>query len=85
MIASQTIHGAVAAHYLDGDEKLIGHIKRDFLSAPISDKLKALLVIAGKVQQSGKNVTSQDIANARARVPRISRFTTPLSSLPTSA
>jgi uncharacterized peroxidase-related enzyme len=62
----QTIHGAVAAHYLDGDEKLIGHIKRDFLSAPISDKLKALLVIAGKVQQSGKNVTSQDVERARA-------------------
>ena len=61
----QTIHGAVAAHYLDGDEKLIGHIKRDFLSAPISDKLKALLVIAGKVQQSGKNVTSQDVERAR--------------------
>ena len=62
----QTIHGAVAAHYLDGDENLIGHIKRDFLSAPVSDKLKALLVIAGKVQQSGKDVTRQDIERARA-------------------
>jgi hypothetical protein len=33
--------------------------------APISEKLKRLLVIAGKVQQGGKNVTEQDVEAAR--------------------
>jgi uncharacterized peroxidase-related enzyme len=61
----QTIHGAVAAHYLNGDEELVRSVKRDFLSAPISPKLKALLNIAGKVQQGGKYVTSDDIETAR--------------------
>jgi uncharacterized peroxidase-related enzyme len=63
----QTIHGALAAHYLNGDEELIRRVKCDFLSAPISDKLKALLVIAGKVQQGGKNVTSEDIEHAHTQ------------------
>jgi uncharacterized peroxidase-related enzyme len=61
----QTIHGAVAAHYLNGDEELVRSVKRDFLSADVSPKLKALLNIAGKVQQGGKCVTSDDIEAAR--------------------
>jgi alkylhydroperoxidase/carboxymuconolactone decarboxylase family protein YurZ len=39
-------------------------VERDFEHAGISAKLKALLAIAGKVQQSGKNVTPEDIARA---------------------
>ena len=39
-------------------------MRRDFESAAISDKLKALLAIAGKVQK-GKQVKSEDIARAR--------------------
>jgi len=54
----QTVHGAIAAAHLDGDEA-------DFLGADISDKLKALLVIAGKVQKGGKHVTAVDIEAAR--------------------
>ena len=61
----QTIHGAVAAHHLGNDEGLVQAIKLDFETASISQKLKALLAIAGKVQKGGKNVTSQDIARAR--------------------
>ena len=61
----QTIHGAVAAHHLGNDEGLVQAIKLDFEAAPISEKLKALLAIAGKVQKGGKNVTGQDIARAR--------------------
>ena len=67
----QTSHGAAAAHHLgskadlQNNLALIAEIKRDFESAPISDKLKALLNIAGHVQQSGKHVTSEDIARAR--------------------
>jgi hypothetical protein len=40
-------------------------VKADFASAPISEKLKALLVIAGKVQQDGKLVTEDDVEAAR--------------------
>ena len=61
----QTIHGAVAAHYLGRNEELVCSVKADFSTAPISEKLKALLVIAGKVHQGGKNVTSEDVEAAR--------------------
>ena len=61
-----TIHGAVAAAHLDGDEDLVRSVKADFESAEISPKLKALLNIAGKVQLGGKHVSGDDIARARA-------------------
>lgn len=61
----QTIHGAVAAQHLGGDEELVENVKRDFVQAGISDKLKALLAIAGKVQKGGKHVTPDDIGKAR--------------------
>jgi uncharacterized peroxidase-related enzyme len=61
----QTSHGAIAACQLDGDEALVDNVKRDFHSAPISDKLKALLTIASRVQSGGKNVRTEDIARAR--------------------
>lgn len=60
----QTIHGAVAAHEL-GDEALVLHAKVDPDSAPISDKLKALLRIARHTAQGGTRVTADDIARAR--------------------
>jgi uncharacterized peroxidase-related enzyme len=60
-----TIHGAIAAHHLNGDEHLVACVKLDFESANISPKLKALLAIAEKVQQSGKNVAAEDVARAR--------------------
>src|SRR6185295_7284608 len=34
--------------------------------APVSARLRALLTIAGKVQQGGKQVTGDDVARARA-------------------
>ncbi len=40
-------------------------VKLDFQNAEISDKLKALLVIAGQVQRGGKNVTEEAVAHAR--------------------
>jgi uncharacterized peroxidase-related enzyme len=61
----QAIHGAVAAHHLGGNEKLVKELKVNFEAAPVSEKLKALLAIAGKVQKGGKNVASRDIARAR--------------------
>ena len=61
----QTIHGAVAAASMNGDEELVKKVKADFMNAAISAKLKALLVIAGKVQRGGKHVTKDDVARAR--------------------
>jgi uncharacterized peroxidase-related enzyme len=61
----QTIHGAVAAHHLGGNERLVQDVKYRFEKADISDKLKRLLVIAGKVQRGGKKVTTEDIEHAR--------------------
>ncbi len=60
-----TIHGAIAAHHLGGDEALVADVKRDFERAAVSDKLKSLLAIAGKTAVSGKAVTGADIARAR--------------------
>lgn len=61
----QHAHGAVAAYRLGGNEKLVNDVKLNFESAAISDKLKALLAIAGKVQKGGKQVSADDIARAR--------------------
>jgi uncharacterized peroxidase-related enzyme len=60
-----SIHGAIAAAHLGGDEALVKQVKTDFTQADISPKLKALLVIAGKVQQDGKLVTAGDVEAAR--------------------
>src|SRR5579863_3398405 len=57
-------HGAAAANHL-GDPSIVEKVKSNFLAAPISAKLKALLTIAGKVQQDGKLVTDGDVRAAR--------------------
>jgi uncharacterized peroxidase-related enzyme len=62
----QTIHGAVAAAQLGRDNQLVESVKTDWFNADISPKMKALLNIAGKVQQGGKHVTEDDVAAARA-------------------
>jgi uncharacterized peroxidase-related enzyme len=62
-----TVHGAAAAHHLGGNEALVKQVKLDFEAAPISDKLKTLLAIAGKVQKGGKSVTPEDIERARQK------------------
>jgi uncharacterized peroxidase-related enzyme len=59
-----TSHGEIACIYLNGDRDLVQQVRRDFRSADISNKLKSLLNIAGKVQQSGKAVTEKDIVHA---------------------
>ena len=40
-------------------------MKRDPQTAPVTAKMKALLAIAGKVQQGGKQVTAADVDAAR--------------------
>lgn len=59
-------HGEIACIYLDGDRELVDQVRKNHDAAPISEKLKALLTIAGKVQQSGKSVTLEDVEKARA-------------------
>jgi uncharacterized peroxidase-related enzyme len=60
----QTSHGAAAACHLGGSD-IVKQVKTDLQSAPISAKLKTLLIIAGKVQRDGKLVTAGDVENAR--------------------
>jgi uncharacterized peroxidase-related enzyme len=62
----QTIHGFIASASLNGDEDLVKRVKADFQHADISDKLKALLIIASKVQKGGKHVTREDVDYARS-------------------
>jgi len=58
-------HGAVAACYLNGNEELVNQVKQDYMNADISEKLKALLTIAGSVQKGGKYVTPGQIETAK--------------------
>jgi len=60
-----TSHGEIACIYLNGDRDLVEQVRSNYHDADISDKLKSLLQIAGKVQQSGKAVTEKDILHAR--------------------
>ena len=60
-----TTHGAIAKYQLGGDGQLVQNVISDPATAGISDKLKALLKIAAKVQESGKNVQPTDIEAAR--------------------
>jgi uncharacterized peroxidase-related enzyme len=61
----QTSHRAAAAHHLGGNYELVDDVRFDYPNAPDSDKLKALLAIAGSVQKGGKHVTEEQIAAAR--------------------
>jgi len=61
----QLSHGAAAAEHLGGNYELIDRIKQNFGTAEISEKLRALLAIAGKVQKGGKHVTGEDVERAR--------------------
>ena len=56
-----------AAAHLHGNHALVEQVKVNLLSSGVSDKLKALLAIAGKVQQDGKRVSATDVALARER------------------
>jgi uncharacterized peroxidase-related enzyme len=60
----QHVHGAMAQHYFQCNLAHVDHIKKDFKSANISDKLKSLLAIAASVQHSGKLVTKEQIEAA---------------------
>ena len=54
-----------AANLLLGESETTEKVKGDLATAPVSDKLKALLTIASQVQQSGKAVTEASIKKAK--------------------
>ncbi len=57
---------AAAARYLFKDEKgIVDVVLEDYEKAPISDKLKSLLAIAGRVQKDARTVTPEIVAEAK--------------------
>ena len=60
-----TAHTA-AADLLLGDTETSKKVKENILTAPVSEKMKALLTIASMVRESGKSVTPEAIEKAKA-------------------
>ena len=58
-------HSACAAAQLQGGMALVQQVRADASTAPVTAKLKALLVIAAAVQQSGLNVSAIQVDEAR--------------------
>ncbi|MET0556116.1 MAG: peroxidase-related enzyme [Vicinamibacteria bacterium] len=58
-------HAAIAVAHC-GDEALVASVTREGERAAVSPKLQALLAIAARVQEGGKNVRAEDVARARA-------------------
>ncbi|MBA4144585.1 MAG: carboxymuconolactone decarboxylase [Cytophaga sp.] len=54
-----------AADLLLGESTTAACVKADIETAPVSEKMKALLTIARQTQQSGKAVTTESIARAK--------------------
>ena len=59
-----TAHTA-AANVLLGEETTAELVKQDIATAPVSDKMKALLTIASQVQVNGRSVTTEAIQKAK--------------------
>ncbi len=59
-------HSAYAAAQLDTGMALVDQVRADLDSAPVSAKLRALLRIAGVVQEDGRKVSSVLVQAARA-------------------
>jgi uncharacterized peroxidase-related enzyme len=60
-------HGAAAKHLVGSDFSLIKQVWESPEDASISDKLKALLRIADRVQQGGSEVTDVEVSQARQK------------------
>lgn len=76
LIASVVSHGnqctfcttahTAAADLLLGDPETSKQVKQNISTAPVSEKMKALLTIASLVRESGKSVTTAAIEKAKA-------------------
>jgi len=60
-----TAHTA-AADVLLGEQETSRRVKENINTAPVSDKMKALLTIASMTRESGKSVTAEAVAAAKA-------------------
>lgn len=54
-----------ATDVLLGESETSAAVKENIMTAPVSEKMKALLIIASHVQVSGKDVTDADIRKAK--------------------
>ncbi|MEJ0034281.1 MAG: hypothetical protein WDO15_29865 [Bacteroidota bacterium] len=59
-------HAAAARELFNDQREVVDCVIENKETDMLSDKMKALLNIAGKVQVSGKSVTQKDIDDARA-------------------
>jgi uncharacterized peroxidase-related enzyme len=59
-------HSAFAAVQLEAGYTLVDQVRADLDAAPVAQKLRALLRIAGAVQISGREVTAELVEAARA-------------------
>ncbi|MEU1687671.1 hypothetical protein [Micromonospora sp. NPDC005707] len=59
-------HSAFAAAQLPAGMSLVRQVREDLDGAPVEAKLRALLRIAGAVQRSGREVTTELVEAARA-------------------
>jgi len=58
-------HAAAARELFGAERNVVDCVIADVTTAPLTPKMKALLNIAGKVQENGKLVTPEDVAEAR--------------------
>src|SRR5215217_33626 len=58
-------HAAVSRHLYGPERNVVDEVLRGDKGAPIGEKLTSLLMIAGKVQQGGREVSEADIEQAR--------------------
>ncbi len=56
-----------ASDLLWGEHTTTEKVKQDIYSAPVSDKMEALLILATQVQEGGHSVTNESINFARER------------------
>src|ERR1700730_5381169 len=58
-------HAAAARCWYGDNKQIVDELLHEQNAGSLSPKMKALLLIAGKVQSSGRSVTPEDIAAAR--------------------
>lgn len=59
-------HGAMVEELNKDDQNIVDTVKKDVDTAPVSEKMKALLKIAGKVQKEARKVLPTDIEKAKS-------------------
>jgi uncharacterized peroxidase-related enzyme len=62
----QNAHGGYAQHFLGCDMEFIDQVKKDHLTADLSEKMHCLLSIAENVAKGGKFVTEELVNRARS-------------------